>query len=465
MKKILCLSLACLFAQIGTTHAQTKVNIQSADSFFNSQLKDGRFNGNVLLAENGKVLYKKSFGLANQKTKAALNDNSMFELASCSKQFTAMSIALLQHQGKLKVSDDFTKYIPELSFYKGITINDLIHHISGLDDYMSLDSLWKDWDDQKIATDKDVIAGFAKYKPALLFETGTKYEYSNTGYMLLATIVARVSGMSFGDYLQQNIFKPLKMERSMVYNRRYAPKKVSNYAFGYVMNDSLNKLVLPDDYMYTSYVYNMDGISGDGAVNSTVNDLLKWNEALYTDKLLPEAERKAIFEPGTLKDGTAVNYGYGWALKNTKDGLIASHSGGWPGYITYIERNHKTHQTIIMLQNGPGGIPVKESRLLLEGKAIPPSEFKEMKISETALEQYVGEYQLLPEMTLTVTREGDKLFGHPSGQNRIQFYPYAEDKFFIKDIDAHMEYNKEEGKVTGLTWHQAGRSMKAPKIK
>ncbi len=179
-----------------------------------------------------------------------LDENSVFELASCSKQFTAMAIALLQHQGKLSVTDDFTKYIPELSCYKGITIKDLVYHISGLPDYMAQDSMWIEWDEHKIATNGDVIALLAKYKPAVLFGPGTRHEYSNTGYMLLATIVERASGLSFGDYLDKHIFKPLKMSHSLVYSRRYAPRKITNYAYGYVTDDSLQKLVLPDSYSY-----------------------------------------------------------------------------------------------------------------------------------------------------------------------------------------------------------------------
>ncbi|RQO31485.1 serine hydrolase [Taibaiella sp. KBW10] len=467
MKRLIYCAAVCIFATVyHTSYAQQKFQTRTADSLFNSLHKEGKFNGNVLLAENGKVLYKKSFGLANQTTKAPLNEHSMFELASCSKQFTAMAIALLQHQGKLKVEEEFAKYIPELGFYKGITINNLLYHTSGLSDYMSLDTLWSTWDDQKIANNEDMIAAYARYKPALIFETGTKHEYSNTGYMLLASIVARVSGMSFEVYVQQNIFKPLKMNRSMVYSRRYAPKKVDNYAFGYVMDDSLQKLVLPDDYLYTRYVYNFDGIVGDGGVNSTVNDLLKWDAALYTNQLLSASEMKALFTSGTLKDGTPVHYGFGWFLKtNAQSDPIVFHSGSWPGYITYIERNTKTHQTMILLQNGSGIIPKKEIKLLMDGKPLPQPAFKEIQLPETALNIYEGQYQLLPDMILTVTKEGNKLYGQATGQNRIQLYAAAEDKFFTKDIEAHLEFTKEGGQITKLLWYQGGQVIPATKIK
>lgn len=466
MKRLLYGSLFCLLANAFDSNAQNKFPVQTADSLFNSLHEEGKFSGNVLLAENGKVVYRKSIGIANEATKVPLNENSVFELASCSKQFTAMAIALLQHQGKLSVGDDFTKYIPELAHYKGITISDLIYHISGLPDYMALDSMWLDWNEHKIATNQDVIMKLAQYKPALLFETGTKHEYSNTGYMLLASIVERTSGMSFGAYLKKNIFKPLKMDHSMVYSRRYAPKKVDNYAFGYVMDDSLQKLVLPDSYIYTKYVYNFDGIIGDGAVNATVNDLLKWDDALYTDQLLPSKEKNALFASGKLKDGTPVDYGFGWFIKDNADGTkIVFHSGSWPGYITYIERNIASHRTIILLQNGRGAIPKKELRLLMDGKPLPAPEFKAIQLPESALMIYEGEYQLMPDMVLTVTKDGSRLWGQATGQGKIEFFPSAENKFFTKDIAAHMEFIKEGDRISKLVWYQGGQTIPAPKIK
>jgi len=466
MKRLINFTIIYLLAFVFKTHAQDNTLTRTADSMFSSLHANGTFTGNVLLAENGKVLYKKSFGLANESTKAPLNENSLFELASCSKQFTAMAIALLQQKGKLKVDDDFTKYIPELSFYKNITIRNLIYHTSGIPDYMQLDSMWMDWDEHKIANNDDVIKKFVQYKPALLFPTGSKHEYSNTGYMLLASIIERASGMSFGAYLQKNIFKPLKMDRSFVYNRRYAPKKVDNYAFGYVMDDSLHKLVLPDSYIYTQYVYNFDGIVGDGCVNSTVNDLLKWDQALYTNKLLPASAMKELFESGKLNDGTPANYAFGWFTKQRPDSTkIVSHSGGWPGYITYIERNMTSHKTIILLQNGPGVIPTKEIRLMMDGKPIPAATvYNEIALPENMLSAYVGQYKLDEDFILTISKEAGQLYAQATGQNKLRIYPYADDKFFVKVVDAHMEFIAEGGKVTKMIFHQGGADIPAPKI-
>jgi CubicO group peptidase (beta-lactamase class C family) len=460
---LLCFLSAATFAQ-----AQQSTLVKTADSLYTSLNQQDRFNGNVLLAENGKVLFKKSYGLANEQTKTPLNENSMFELASCSKQFTAMAIAMLQHDGKLSVDDDFAKYIPEMSNYKGITIRNLLYHTSGLPDYMGLrDSIWEKWDDKRIATNKDVIDIFAQHKPQVEFAPGEKFAYSNTGYLLLASIIEKVSGKSYGDYLAQKIFKPLKMDRTFVYNRRYAPKKVDNYAFGYVLNDSLHKKVLPDSFAPTSYVYNLDGIVGDGAVNSTVNDLLKWDQALYTDKLLPEAERKQLFTSGMLKNGEPAHYAFGWMIKDKPDGeKIVSHSGGWPGYITYIERNLKTHRTIILLQNTEEGkLPTKETRLIMEGKPLPPAEIlKPIELPATVMAIYEGKYQLDTDFILTITKEGNQMYAQATGQGRLPIYPSAENKFFNKDVAAKMEFVKDGDNIKEMVFEQGGTTIHAPKI-
>lgn len=346
--------------------------IQKIDSLLNVMYANKSINGNFLIAEKGNVIYKKSFGLANEVTKEKLNENSIFELASVSKQFTAMAIMMLKEKGKLNLYDDVTKYIPELWDYKGITIKNLLNHTSGLADYEKLmDSLFDK--KSKIATNNDIITLFSRHKPKVLFEPNTKFEYSNTGYALLGSIIEKVSGKTFADFLDLNIFKPLYMENTFVYTRRFLPKKVNNYAFGYVYSDSLKKQVLPDDLNETKYVVWLDGIVGDGAVNSTVNDLLKWDRALYTNKLLSENGMKQLFEVAVLKDNSKTKYGLGWFMDDNADfGKMASHSGGWPGYSTYIDRHIDNDKTIIILQNHDrAAIPLKSIRNILYDKPLP----------------------------------------------------------------------------------------------
>jgi CubicO group peptidase (beta-lactamase class C family) len=325
----------------------------------------GKFNGNIVIAEQGKIMYQKSIGLANHKTGARLNENSLFELASVSKQFTAMGIVMLKQKGKLNYDDPLAKFIPELSFYQGVTIRNLLQHTSGLPDYESiLDSLF---DRKKIATNQDIIDTFKKYKPALNFEPGTKWKYSNTGYALLGTIIERLSGLSYGAYLEKTIFRPLRMNRTQVYRRRYQPKNIENYAYGYIYVDSLKKYLLPDELATTQYVIYMDGIVGDGTVNSTVIDLLRWDQALYTEKLVPKSALKEIFTSGVLKDGKSTNYGFGWSVTtDSVYGKMTTHTGSWPGYRTIIDRHIDQNKTIIILQNHDKVVnPGKEIRKIM----------------------------------------------------------------------------------------------------
>ncbi|HRE96959.1 MAG TPA: serine hydrolase domain-containing protein, partial [Flavobacteriales bacterium] len=324
MKPITVISLL-LIGQI--TFGQN--NVHKIDSIMTSCFSQGNFNGNVLIFEKDQVIYKKSFGFSNESTKEKLNENSIFELASVSKQFTATAIVLLKEKGKLSYEDEISKYIPELSDYSKITIRNLLTHTSGLPDYMEI--MDSTFDKNKIATNKDIISTFSKLKPKTLFEPNTKWEYSNTGYALLASIIEKVSGMTYGDYLNKAIFKPLKMKNTSVYRRRYEPRIIPNYAYGYVYSDSLKKYVLPDELDELKMVIWLDGIVGDGTVNSTVVDLLKWDRALRSNKFISKESKDEIFTSAEINDKTKTNYGFGWVIEdNGVYGNIVSHTGGWP---------------------------------------------------------------------------------------------------------------------------------------
>jgi CubicO group peptidase (beta-lactamase class C family) len=440
---------------------------QKIDSLLNSLYSKEKINGNFLIAEKGIIIYSHSFGLANETTKDTLNENSIFELASCSKQFTAMAIMILKERGKLNLDDKIIKYIPELSNYNGITVRNLLNHTGGLPDYMELmDSIF---DKTKIATNKDIISIFSKQQPKILFEPNTKYEYSNTGYALLASIIEKASGQSYAIFLQQNIFNPLQMTKSFVYTRRYTPKKIENYAFGYVYSDSLKKYFLPDELDETKMVIWLDGIVGDGCVNSTVIDLLKWDRALYTNKLLTEAGIKEVFELATLNDKSKTNYGFGWAIDDNADfGKIVNHSGGWPGYLTFIER-HITHdKTIIILQNHDNvSFPVKSIRSILYNKPLPVQKIrKEIIITTDQLQKFVGTYEVGKDFEIKISLDKDQLFIQMTGQNAFPIFAESEMLFFLKVLDAQIQFEKnEKGEISNLFLLQNGNKIEAKRTK
>lgn len=437
--------------------------VSQLDSVFDKAYREGKFSGNILIAEKGDVIFQRSFGKADHKLNKDLDRESIFELASVSKQFTAMGIMLLVQQGKLKYEDSLRKFFPQLP-YHNITVKHLLHHVSGLPDYMA--EFAKGWDETKIATNADMIALLVKNKPAVEFAPGTKWNYSNTGYALLASIIEKASGKTFHDYLQKNIFNPLDMKRTLVFGRRYEKRNLDNYAFGYIQKGK--QFVLPDSVPETaSMVYCLDGIQGDGTVNSTTDDLLKWDRALYTEKLLPKAVLAEAFKPGVLNNGDTTTYGFGWAIGKSKVfGPFVNHTGGWPGYNTLIERHTGTDKTIIILQNnGMTGVPISVVRNILYGiEAKKPQEAPKAGAEE--LKQYIGDYELAPEFVLSITVKEDKIFAQATGQSDVEIFKEKENVFFLKVVEAKLEFEKDaNGKVIAVTLFQNGQEVKGKKIK
>lgn len=413
--------LPILFSVVITVNAQEKTKADKLDSLFTKNYEDKIFNGNVLIAEKGKIIFQKSFGVADYETKRLLNNTTIFELASVSKQFTAMGIVLLEKQGKLKYDDPISKFIPELSFYKNITVRNLLNHTGGLPDYIGL--FQKNWDKSKFATNKDIVTEFAKYKPEISFQPNEKYEYSNTGYALLGYIIEKASGKTFGDYLEANIFKPLGMKNTFVYRSRFQPKVIENYAKGFIEND-FKSIISPDNLGKSYYTYYLDGMVGDGMVNSTTEDLLKWDRSLYTDKLVNEKDKAIIFQGAKLNDGKMTNYGFGWQIGENKEyGKVVAHSGSWAGYTNYIERNLSKDQTIIILQNidtHKTEIPAQSARKIINNEKIIVTTAKKAVYSEKELNQFLGVYSAenFP-MKVTITKENNVLYAQATGQDKF----------------------------------------------
>lgn len=408
------------------------------DTLYSELFNNGSFNGSVLIAENGKIIFEKSYGFADEQTNRKINDSTVFELASVSKQFTAMGIVQLEKEGKLSYQDDVSKYVPELIDYKGITIKNLLNHTGGLPDYMGIAD--KNWDKSKIATNDDMLKMLKQVKPKKLFEPNEKWDYSNTGYLILATIIERVSGQEFGNYLKDKIFKPLGMNNTFVYRRRFAPKEIQNYANGYIYSDSLQKKILPDEVGNDFYIVYLDGIVGDGMVNSNPRDLLKWDRALYKNKLINENDRKLIFSSVMTKDSSQTDYGFGWMIDSTKTyGKVASHSGGWAGYISYVERDIDNDKTIIILQNNSLSkteIPIKNTRRILYNQEVE----KPIKLESEILRLYAGKYLTDTQTEKEIAFENDKLYVVMSADYKMELVPVSKTKFIVDGWSPEVSY-------------------------
>lgn len=444
MKQLLTIAISAIFCTMVFGQGN---QMKKLDSMFTSLHEKNAFNGNVLIADKGNTIFEKSYGFADETTKRKLNENSVFELASLSKQFTAMGIILLKKQGKLNYDDNISKYIPELSFYKDITVRNLLNHTAGLPDYMEL--FEEHWDKTKFATNGDIVKEFVKYKPAQQFKSNEKFEYSNTGYALLALIIERVSKQSYGSFLSQNIFRPLKMKNTLVYRSRFQPQKIENYALGYV-SDSLGKKVSPDSFGKNYLSYYLDGVVGDGMVNSTARDLLIWDRALYGTKLVNADDKKEIYQFSKTADGKENPYGFGWALAKTeKYGTIANHTGGWAGYANLIERHLDNDKTIILLQNNALAttkLPLAEVRKILYNEPLPiEKQLNAVTLTDKDLDKYLGVYsnEKFP-LKITITKKNNVLYTQATGQRELPMDAYENDTFKFDPAGIKLIFNVKE---------------------
>ncbi|MDX2047174.1 MAG: serine hydrolase domain-containing protein [Chitinophagaceae bacterium] len=305
------------------------------------------FSGVVLIAENNKPVYHKAFGYREFADKVPLQKDDIFELASVSKQFTAMIIMMLKERGKLNYDDPVEKYldIP----YKGITIRHLLTHTSGLPDYQ--DIMDKYWDKTRVAGNADAIAYLNKHAPPKIFEPGEKYEYSNTGYLLLASIAEKAAGKDFIEMCRQWIFHPLKMKSTNIRSSE-EKKGTTRFAIGHIYVKERNKYIRADSFPSSDYTIWLGNRKGPGRVSSAAEDLLKWDNALYTDKLVKQSTLNEAFTPMKLNNGSFSNYGFGWTLRpDAEPGKIVYHTGDNPGYKTIIVRYIDKKKTLIVLNN------------------------------------------------------------------------------------------------------------------
>ena len=325
-----------VFAQIHTTGS------------FDSLMKNHEgFSGVVLIAEKGEPVYLQSFGYSDFLQKKPLQVTDVFELASVSKQFTAMIIMMLQEKGKLHYDDLVEKYldIP----YKGITIRHLLTHTSGLPDYQGI--MDKHWDKTKVAGNPDILEYLNKHEPPKLFEPGAKYTYSNTGYVLLASIAEKASGKNFIKLSRKWIFKPLQMKSTNIRSPRQKAA-TKNFTVGYLWNAGDQQYKRADADPSSDYTIWLGKRKGPGRVSSTAEDLLKWDQALNTEKLVKSGTMHDAYQPMTLINGERSYYGFGWMIdKDSTHGKTVRHTGDNPGYKTQIVRFLDAEKTIILLSN------------------------------------------------------------------------------------------------------------------
>jgi CubicO group peptidase (beta-lactamase class C family) len=306
------------------------------------------FSGVILIADKGTPVFHRAYGYRNFETKTPLDTADIFELASVSKQFTAMTIMMLKEEGKLSYDDPLEKYLPGLP-YSGITIRHLLTHTSGLPDYQAVMDQY--WDKSKVANNDDILTYLKKYHPPALFLPGEKYTYSNTGYVMLGSIAEKVSGKDFIEFCRSQLFQPLHMDNT---DLRSLEQKlaINNFALGHIYVAEKQRYVRADSFPASNYTIWLGNRKGPGRISSTATDLLKWDRSLYQNKIISPSTMNEAFSPFILNNDSLSHYGFGWMLEeNSNTGKIVWHDGDNPGYKTVIIRLIDQDKTIIILCN------------------------------------------------------------------------------------------------------------------
>lgn len=438
------LCLAAVWLSLNTSaFAQDIIN--DVDAFMHSAIEKSHFTGTILIARDGKVLVSKGYGMANAEYEAPNSPRTKFRIGSLTKQFTATAILMLQEQGKLNVQDSLCKYLPQCpTSWQSLTIHHLLTHTSGIQDV--------DYTQARVAS-LSVANTLERLKDKPLeFTVGKIFRYSSTNYILLGYIIERVSGEPYQVFLRRHIFDPLEMKDTDYDDHQ---RILKNRATGYSIRGS--KLV------NAAYV-NMSIPFSAGGLYSTVEDLYKWDQSLYTEKLISRQTLNTMFSPGK------GNYGYGWYIENQLGTRLISHSGWLDGFHSYMVRLPDKQVSVIVLSNLDStpastiaraltGITLGVRHSILKKRHIA-------KVNTQAFEAYIGEYEVAPNFIISISKEEGKLFGSTTGRSKVELLPESESMFFVKEYDAQIVFVKNlAGQVTHSIAHINGRSVEAKKIK
>ena len=303
-------------------------------AFYDTNLVARGFNGAILVAKNGKILFERYHGYSDLQRKDTLNEHSAFHLASVSKTFTAMAVLKLVEMGKLKLDDDLSIYFPNFP-YPGITVRMLLSHRSGLPNYLYfMEQLG--WDKKVFSDNSDVLDYLVRFRPKLTNTPGTHFTYCNTNYALLGLIIEKVSGISYAAFLQHQFFTPLKMSDTYVFSLADTQKAMPSY----------NWKGQREAWTFLDKGY------GDKNIYSTARDLLKWDQALYNTQLFTSETVESAFRPYSNEKPGIRNYGFGWRMNIYPNGKkIIFHGGWWHGNNTMLMRLVQDSATIIILGN------------------------------------------------------------------------------------------------------------------
>ncbi len=440
----LIISLFCAASALAQTEEK------KIDAIIGDKLKPDQPGMVVLAVKDNKVIYRKAFGMANLEHKVPMTSGMVFEIGSITKQFTAAAILMLYEQKKLGLDDDITKFIPDYPVHgHKITIQHLLTHTSGIKSYTSMEDFSKVWrKDYKPVEFLD----FFKNQP-MDFAPGEKWSYNNSGYFLLGVIIEKISGIPYAQFIEDNIFKPLGMSSSYFGSQsKIIPFRASGY------QGDATKGFVNAEYLSLTIPY------AAGSLMSNVDDLLKWNQALWSNKVLKKETLDKATTAYLLNNGKSTRYGFGFGLDEISGSKTIEHSGGIFGYLTNGIYLPQENVLVLALANCNCLTPQELSTLIAASMIGKPHSNPAMiNVDEATLKSYAGKY-ITEEGPFNVTVENGQL-SYSGGGPANKIYPYADRKFFKKDSFVTIEFTSDAGAIAGLTYKDRGMTVEARKVK
>jgi CubicO group peptidase (beta-lactamase class C family) len=448
MKKLFAILIATIFVQALNAQDSTRYKI---DELLSAYQQLGKFNGSALVAVHGKILLEKGYGLKNFANGSLNDPGTVFQIASVTKQFTAVLILNLVELKKLALTDKLSKFYPGFPKGDSITIENLLTHTSGITDHYSDDNTQKP---SGPVSEEMIQATVKKY--GLGFSPGSDWQYSNKGYQLLGFIIQQMTGMTYFEAVRKYIFSPLKMENSgFNFTHLVSPEKATGY-WSY-----------PDNHDYATAksadIIDSSASFSAGSIYSTVGDLYKWHQGLQSNKIIPAALLEKAYTP------QKNNYGFGLFIDSLYNKRVISHSGDIFGFKSDIERVPSDDVCVVLLSN------VEEPNLVFISKKILAIMYREpydlpaknkIVLAAETLKQYVGSYEIRPGQVVELMLENGRLMAVTDQKQEL----YAQEQNdFIADDGTHQIKIKFEtnpaGEITDLYFYMGGQKIKCKKIK
>ena len=443
---------AVLFVFLLAAASSASAQADKVDEYVRAQMREQKIPGlSVAVVRNGEIIHAKGYGVSNLELNVAATPETIYQSGSVGKQFTATLVMMLVEEGKLSLDDPISKYFDGApAIWKDIRVRHLLTHTSGLSN-----ALYDKINMRQDYTEDEMVQQIAAIP--LDFQPGEKWSYSNPGYVMLGILVHKVTGKFYGDVLREKIFGPLGMTTARIISEADI---VPNRAAGYRLENG--------DIKNQEWVSPTLNTTADGAIYLTVLDMAKWDAALYTEKLLKRSSLDRMWTPVKLNDGKAEPYGFGWQLGETRGHRLIEHGGAWQGFTAYIKRSVDDKLTVIVMTNLANGRPGKIANGIagIYVPEIAPLERKAIQIDPKAFDAYIGEYELQPGFSLTLSREESQLWAQATGQPRVELFAESETAFFLKVVDAQLTFVRDaSGKVTTLILDQGGQKREAKKIR